>query len=202
MARRNDHSRDEIHRMALDAAERIVAREGYKGLSARKVAAAIDYTVGTLYLVFENLDDLVLQVNGRTLDALFARLLKQHAQAGDTERDLQSLADAYIAYAEKEAPRWTMLFDSVTAKGDSLPAWYQDKLSLVFGLIENALAPAAPGRSRTEIAQAARVLWAGVHGICILKIRQRMDLAGGQSASEMAAMLIGNFLAGFRRAGD
>ena len=95
-----------------------------------------------------------------------------------------------------------MLFDSVTAKGDSLPAWYQDKLSLVFGLIENALAPAAPGRSRTEIAQAARVLWAGVHGICILKIRQRMDLAGGQSASEMAAMLIGNFLAGFRRAGD
>jgi AcrR family transcriptional regulator len=198
MARRNDHSRDEIHRMALDAAERIVAREGYKGLSARKVAAAIDYTVGTLYLVFENLDDLVLQVNGRTLDALFARLLKSHAQSGDTARDLQSLADAYIAYAEKEAPRWTMLFDSVTEKGESLPDWYQDKLGLVFGLIETALVPAAPTRNRTEIAQAARVLWAGVHGICILKIRQRMDLAGGQSASQMAAMLIGNFLVGFR----
>ncbi|MFC1797586.1 helix-turn-helix domain-containing protein [Pseudomonadota bacterium] len=35
-----------------------MVEHGYEGLSARKVAAAIGYTVGTLYLVFENLDDL------------------------------------------------------------------------------------------------------------------------------------------------
>ena len=199
MARRNEHSREELHRMALDAAERIVAAEGYKGLSARKVAAAIDYTVGTLYLVFENLDDLVLQVNGRTLDMLFDWLVTRVGHAGYPWDELRALADAYIAYAEQETPRWNMLFEYVAEKGNSLPDWYLLKLGKVFGLAETALRPLGDGRSALEIQQAARVLWAGVHGICTLKIRQRMDLAGGQTAEAMARMLIDNFLRGFER---
>lgn len=198
MARRSDHSREEIRRMALDAAEKIVAAEGYRGLSARKVAAAIDYTVGTLYLVFENLDDLVLQVNGRTLDMLHDWLLARRGQAGSPREALLALAGAYIAYAEAETPRWNMLFEYVAEKGNSLPAWYLEKLGRVFGLAEAALKPLDGGLSELETQQAARVLWASVHGICTLKIRQRMDLAGGQSAEAMAHMLIDNFLKGFR----
>ncbi len=183
--------------MALNAADTIVATEGYKGLSARKVATAIDYTVGTLYLVFENLDDLVLQVNGRTLDALYEWLRARRSGEADTRAGLLALADAYIAYAETETPRWNMLFEYVTDKGNALPDWYQVKLSKVFGLAEVALKPLADHRSEQEIQQAARVLWASVHGICTLKIRHRMDLAGGQSTGEMAHMLIDNFLQGF-----
>lgn len=197
MARRSDHSREEIRQMALNAAEAIVAGEGYKGLSARKVAGAINYTVGTLYLVFENLDDLVLQVNGRTLDALFEWLRARRAPGADSRASLLALADAYIAYAETETPRWNMLFEYVTEQGNSLPDWYLVKLGKVFGLAEEALRPLADHRSEEEIRQAARVLWASVHGICTLKIRHRMDLAGGQSTGEMAHMLIDNFLQGF-----
>lgn len=198
MARRGDHTREEIHQMALGAAEAIIARDGYKGLSARKVASAIDYTVGTLYLVFENLDDLVLQVNGRTLDALFEWLLARRRGSGRPRDELLALADAYIDYAEAETPRWNMLFDYVAEKGNALPDWYLSKLGKVFGLAEAALKPLADHRSEREIQQAARVLWASVHGICTLKIRQRMDLAGGQSTAAMARMLIDNFLRGFK----
>ncbi len=183
--------------MALDAAERIVAADGYPGLSARKVAAAIDYTVGTLYLVFANLNDLVLQVNGRTLDALFERMAAVASPTGAPRGKLLALADAYIAYAKNETPRWNMLFEYVAEHGNGLPDWYLAKLSKVFGLAEEALRPLADRRTALEIQQAARVLWASVHGICMLKIRQRMDLAGGQSTEEMARMLIDNFLLGF-----
>lgn len=198
MARRSDHSRDEIRQMALAAAEKIVAVDGYKGLSARKVAAAIDYTVGTLYLVFENLDDLVLQLNGRTLDVLYEWLLACRNQVASPREALLALADTYIAFAEAQTPRWNMLFEYVAEKGNSLPVWYLEKLNRVFGLAEAALKPLDDRRSEQETQQAARVLWASVHGICTLKIRQRMDLAGGQSAEAMAHMLIDNFLKGFR----
>lgn len=198
MARRSDHSREEIHKMALDAAEAIIVVEGYKGLSARKVATAIGYTVGTLYLVFENLDDLVLQLNGRTLDGLFDWLVTRR-KSGNPQEALIALADAYVAYAEAETPRWNMMFEYVADKGNALPDWYLIKLSKVFGLVEDTLWPlAGHHRSKLELEQAARVLWAGVHGICMLKIRQRMDLAGGQSAEAMAQMLIENFLKGFK----
>jgi AcrR family transcriptional regulator len=200
MARRYDHSREEIRHMALDAAEAIVAADGYKGLSARKVAAAIEYTVGTLYLVFENLNDLVLQVNGRTLDALYERLAAVSSSADSPRRQLLALADAYIAYAKAETPRWNMLFEFVAENGNSLPNWYLEKLGKVFGLAEKALEPLSERRQALEVQQAARVLWASVHGICMLKIRQRMDLAGGQSTEAMAGMLIDNFLRGFAAA--
>lgn len=202
MARRSDHSREEIRQMALNAAETIVATEGYKGLSARKVAAAIDYTVGTLYLVFENLEDIVLQVNGRTLDALYEWLRARRARDADARDSLLAIANAYIDYAQTETPRWNMLFEYVAEQGNNneitLPDWYQVKLSRVFGLAEAALKPLADHRSERELQQASRVLWAAVQGICTLKIRHRMDLAGGQSAEQMAAMLIDNFLLGFQ----
>ena len=52
-------------------------------MSARKVATAIGYTVGTLYLVFENIDDLILNVNARTLDRLHSRMSAVRANALD-----------------------------------------------------------------------------------------------------------------------
>ena len=51
MARRSDHSRDEIREMALNAAKTIVEREGAAALSTRKIANEIGYTAGSLYLV-------------------------------------------------------------------------------------------------------------------------------------------------------
>ncbi|MDP5239846.1 TetR/AcrR family transcriptional regulator [Uliginosibacterium sp. 31-16] len=198
MARRNDHSREEIRSMALDAAEKIVAEEGFKGLSARKLAAAINYTVGTLYLVFANLDDIVQQVNERTLDALYDWLRAHAKDAVTPEEALLALANAYIAYAETRSARWNMLFEYVADNGSTLPPGYLVKAEKVFGLVEASLTPLAGQNSISEVQQAARVLWAGVHGICLLKIRQRMDLAGEQNAEAMAHMLVENFLRGFR----
>ncbi|HEY0635834.1 MAG TPA: TetR/AcrR family transcriptional regulator [Gammaproteobacteria bacterium] len=202
MARRSDHSREEIRQMALEAAEFIVAAEGYKGLSTRKVASAIGYAVGTLYLVFESQEDLVLQLNGRTLDALYEWLRARRGDATSPHDNLLALADAYIAYAEAETARWNLLFEYVGVEGNELPGWYQAKLGKVFSLVEAALQPLADHRTERELQQAARVLWASVHGICTLKIRHRMDLAGGQTTGEMAQMLVYNFLTGFQRPGD
>ena len=199
MARRSDHSREEIRQMALEAAEAIVAAEGYKGLSTRKVASAIGYTVGTLYLVFESLEDLVLQLNGRTLDALYEWMRARRGDADSPRDNLLAMADAYIAYAESETPRWNLLFEFVAGKDNELPDWYLMKLGKLFGLAEARLKPLAAQRNELELQQAARVLWASVHGICTLKIRHRMDLAGGQTTGDMARMLIDNFLKGFQQ---
>ena len=54
MGRRNEHSRDEIKEMAIEAGKKIIVEEGFSNLGARKIARAIGYTVGTLYNVFDN----------------------------------------------------------------------------------------------------------------------------------------------------
>jgi AcrR family transcriptional regulator len=61
MARRSDHSRDELYNLAMTAARDIVRREGMAALTARGLATAIGYSPGTLYNLFDSLDELALQ---------------------------------------------------------------------------------------------------------------------------------------------
>ncbi len=199
MARRSDHSREEIKEMALGAALTILEEEGAKGLSARKVASAIGYTVGTLYLVFKNQQEMVLHLNALTLDDMNEWLESRSAHCTAPRDCLVTLAEAYIDYAMEKSARWNLLFDTVVAEHEELPEWYQQRLGRLFGRVERMLAPLKSEHEAIEIERAARVLWASVHGICTLKIRHRMDLAGGQSTAQMAQMLIDNFLRGFAR---
>lgn len=197
MARRSDHSREEIRQMALEAAENIVADHGLEGLSARKVAKAIGYTVGTLYLVFENIDDLILQVNARTLDRLYARMAEAQARARDAQGRLLQLGQVYIGFAQDDSHRWSMIFEHRLAEGRELPGWYQQKIERMFAIVEEALAPLAGRRPRKEVAQAARVIWGGVHGVCILALGDRLGVAGADSVQDLTRSLISNYLAGF-----
>jgi AcrR family transcriptional regulator len=196
MARRSEHSREELHAMVLEAAERIVVAEGYRGLNARKVAAAIGYTVGTLYLVFENLDDLALQVNARTLDALYARMVAQLEDCHSAPDCLQRLGQAYVRFATEHANRWSMIYELSLASDHTLPDYYRDKVQRALSLVEQALTPLMNGKPRSEIAQAARALWGGVHGICILALTNRLDVAGTESVEALSTILVRNFVAG------
>jgi len=197
MARRSDHSRDELREMTLTAAEQIVVEQGYEGLSARKVAAAIGYTVGTLYLVFENLDDLILHINARTLDRLHARMTELQANAGDASDYLLQLGETYIAFADEDPHRWAMVFEHRFSENRSVPEWYQEKIARMFAMVEEGLEPLAKDHTRQEITQAARALWGGVHGICILALTDNLGVVGVESVQGLTQSLISNYLKGF-----
>ena len=109
MGRRKDHTREELHEMALAAAWRIAEAEGLRGLGARKVAREIGYTVGTLYNVFTDLDDLVVQLIGRIFDALYEEL-KELPLDGGPEADLRSLSNGYIRFTGRRPKLWGLLF--------------------------------------------------------------------------------------------
>jgi AcrR family transcriptional regulator len=197
MARRSDHSREELREMALAAAEKIVVEQGYEGLSARKVAAQIGYTVGTLYLVFENIDDLILQINARTLDRLHARMTQPHADSIDPRDYLVQLGQAYIRFADEDPHRWAMVFEHRLAEDRSLPAWYQEKVARMFGMVEEGLQPLTGQHPQDEVMQASRALWGGVHGICILALSDNLGVAGVDSVQQLTESLIRNYLKGF-----
>ena len=197
MARRSDHSREELRELAITAAEQIVVEQGYAGLSARKVATAIGYTVGTLYLVFENLDDLILNINARTLDRLHARMKESQAQCGDASNCLLQLGQVYIRFADEDPHRWAMVYEHRFTDDQVAPAWYQEKITRMFALVEKGLEPLAGQHTRDEITQASRALWGGVHGICILALAGNLGIAGVDSVQDLTKTLITNYLSGF-----
>ena len=74
MGRRSTHTPQQLRELILDAAQEIIQVQGLAGLSAREIARRIEYSPGTIYNMFENLDDVVLHVEARVLEALDKRL--------------------------------------------------------------------------------------------------------------------------------
>ena len=110
MARRKDHSREQLYDMALDAARQVVEEDGFRALTARNVADAIGYSPGTLYNIFSNLDDLILHLNGATLDSLHAAISRS-ALSGNPYKDLEQLLEAYLGFLESHPSLWRAITD-------------------------------------------------------------------------------------------
>jgi AcrR family transcriptional regulator len=195
MARRSDHSREELQALALDAAAALVERSGPGALTARRVAAAIGYSAGTLYNLFANLDELILHLNARTLDQLQA-LLGRHKLSGKPATDVERLFKTYLAYLDAHPNLWNLLFEHRMESEAPLPDWYREKIEGVLGLLAQALTPAFPPSRSRDARNSAVVLWASFHGICSLASNGKLSIVTGQSAADMARRLTDYYLAG------
>lgn len=196
MARRSDHSREELKELALNAAEKIVAEQGFSNLSARKIAGAIGYTVGTLYLVFKNLDDLIMQVNARTLEDLY-QTVTQQTKIKSGEKKLRHFGKTYYKYAQQNPHLWSLIFEHHLANNNELIPDLENHIAQLFGLIEHELEILAPEKKPAAIHSAALALWSGVHGITILSISDKLFMAKNVTPEDMITQLVDNFLKGY-----
>lgn len=194
MARRSDHTREELHSMAIDATRTIIAQEGIEGVSARKVAQDIGYTVGTLYQSFENIHDLVLHANAFTLSEMLAELEVSYHAARDPMQRMVRLAEAYLNFAETHQRQWAAVFRHTLPEGYEMPDWYQARIDALFSLIENGIRTLAPKRNRQSIQGASRTLWSGVHGICILHTGNKLFSQRIASAQSLVQSLVKHYL--------
>src|SRR5882757_1197680 len=124
MGRRSEHSIEEIRSMALNAAEKLLTEEGLGGLSTRAIAKSMGYTAGTLYLAFRNLDDLVLQLNRRSILGMAEALgaaVNPEASAPDNVRPI---CKAYLKFGREHQAHWELLFQRQWPEGFVYPAWY------------------------------------------------------------------------------
>ena len=198
MARRADHNREELHDLALTAARRIVEEDGFRALTARNVANSIGYSAGTLYNLFDNIDDLVVHVNGGTLDALFTAL-RDTPSTGQATTDVAALCTRYHAFLDQNPNLCELLFEYSYAQGYLLPDWYRQKIYLGLEIVGAALSSIFPAGHEKDISEAARTLWASLQGICSLSKNGKLDLIGGQSRDAMTQSLVTNFIAGLYR---
>ncbi len=202
MARRSDHTRDELKEMILDSACSIVKKGGFSGLTARRVAKDIGYAPGTIYNIFSSMDDLSLSVNGMTLDKLYDVLSSPECRSAKKTPagNMKKMAQLYRGFAKTHRPHWLMLFTHTLPEGEQAPEWYQEKITRLFEPLENLLEPFYMQQQSRKRKMAARVLWASVHGICFLEETGKIPLISNQAnPPDMTGYLIDSFVAGIEQ---
>jgi hypothetical protein len=143
----------------------------------------------------------VLNVEARVLDGLDKRLseVQQGCDGAPSGDCLSRIARAYLSFSQEKPRLWNLLFEHHMPKGAELPAWYQQKLEGLTAQIERAVAPHFPPGSDEERQRAARVLWAGVHGITSLSTADKLSVVTTETAGRLIDDLVGTYLAGLSR---
>jgi len=189
MARRKDHTREELTELAVEAGRTLVAADGPQALTARKVAARMGYTPGTLYNLFANIDELAAAINIQSMET-FARTLEQVLQRETgTSARLRGIAEAYLDF-HRDAPHlWSLLFATPL---DYHSEAYHKAIHRVFDQVVDATRPltAGPDAARRK----AKVLWATLHGICLLQQSGKLNVSETDSAQELVDEFLNQFL--------
>lgn len=192
MARRNQHSREELQGLAIQAVRDLVTEQGLEKLSVRKVADRIGYTAGMLYHVFANLDDLILQANADTLTQLLTAM--SDGASRSPREQLRHMAQVYVSMAREQTALWKMVFLHQMQNAAQVPGWYLEKAAGLFGQVEASMAKLAERQSPEQIHLAARTLWGSVHGIALLAADDKLVVVGDVDEQAMLESLLQHYL--------
>ena len=195
MGRRSIHSPEELRELIIHSTTEIVEQDGLGGLSAREIAKRIGYSPGTLYNVFENLDDILLTIEARLLDRLAERLTKTDTSGTPQERLLR-LTEAYYAFTQEQPKLWNLLIEHRLPPGQDVPAWYRAKLESLLAPLAEALAPLLTQKDSYAQKQAARALWASVHGMTALSTVTKLSPLTGCAGAALVDDLVSTYLDG------
>ncbi len=177
----------------IDAAEAQIAKGGLGTLKARPLAQTAGCSVGAIYNIFDDLDALVMAVNGRTFRRLgsFVSAAVTGAAADTPSAQLVTMSHAYLHFASEHTHLWRALFDLEMSADGPVPDWYLQELGAVFALIAAPLARLFPDMARAELDLMVRGLFSSVHGIVLLGLERRISAVPLDKLEQMMTQIIG-----------
>ena len=172
VSERRLRDKEKLRKQILDAAREIVVAEGFDSLTIRRVADAVEYAPGTLYLYFENRDAIARDLCLEEFQAMHDALMPLE-KLKDPKKRLRAFIHKYIEFALKDSEMYRLALMSDPKFSDVL---------LRDGPIENADGPGQRAfalivKTIAEIRQKeagafalAETVWIAVHGLVSLKI--------------------------------
>lgn len=197
MARRSDHTREQLRELILQATTDLIRESGISALSSRKVATRVGYTVGTIFQVFGSMDRLILHTNIRTLDALYDAC-SDVASSNDTETRLRNLAQAFLTFARENQNLWDAVISYQYSQSDWQDEDYEDRNQKLLGLIGSAISDTYGPDDSDQLAADVRLLWTALYGVFALASADR--LAKDFGSERLISGLIDMYLAARRSA--
>ncbi|WP_430462270.1 TetR/AcrR family transcriptional regulator [Thalassolituus sp. LLYu03] len=194
MARRQDHSPQELQALVVQHVLSCLQSQPVNTLSLRQIARDVGYSPGTLINQFGSYNLLLLAVNAATLDRLYQTLHDAMSKAPDHRGALSAAALRYLQFARDQPHAWRLVFELRLTDEEPLPAWQDLRIGALFALLENRLAGLKSGARTDDCREAARVLWAGVQGICQLTLDNKLFIHDNSNGELLIASLMNHYL--------
>lgn len=198
MARRSTHTQEELRDLILRSAQAIIEQGGFQSLSAREIARKVGYSPGTLYNLFQNLDELILHVEARLLEELNHRLAEID-ESHPPEEMVRLLARTYFAFTHERPHLWSVLLEHNISREAAIPVWYREHIDGLLQHAERVLARLLPDIDPASLRLSARILWTSVHGISTLANTHKLSGSLSEPAQAMIDEFVTTYVTGLRQ---
>jgi AcrR family transcriptional regulator len=200
VARRSDHTKEQLTELVVDATAALIEEHQTLKITARQIAERVGYTPGTLYTHFENLDDIFLHVNARSLAQLRNILLDAVAGEDSPQEAIRAMGLAYLDYARNQPHRFQLMFTPRLPNGAIPPPFLQNEIEGLFALLGAQLKRISEADDRT-LEVGVRALWSGVHGVASLALGDQLFSATPDIDRKMVGMLVNQFVSSWAAEG-
>ncbi len=178
---RKEREKEDLRRKIITAATELFHEENYAGVSMRKIAKRVEYSVGTLYLYYKDKDELFLAVQSAAFEQAFA-FMNPPVSITDPLVRLRYLGEHYVRFGMQNPDLYRLMFmmehpmDGMK-EGDPWDAGillHNVLTSIVKECVEMG-SIVAEDPDRLSFA-----LWSFVHGMVSLRISQRLNIYDGE----------------------
>lgn len=192
MAPVREERRAQLQEKLVSAAEVRIAASGAASLRARDLAADAGCAVGAIYNAFDDLNAIVMAVNGRTFRRLGVQIEAAVAgsQGSTPVERLVVMSEAYLEFASQNNLLWRALFDLKLPDGADVPDWYRAALTQLFAHIAGPVAELFPDQDADDQALTVRALFSSVHGIVLLGLENRISGVPPKEIRRMIALVL------------
>ena len=185
---RKERQKEELKGKILQAAKELFMQKGFEDTSIRNIAEKIEYSPTTIYLYFNDKDDIFCELH-REGFILLNQYFRPLAHVADPFERLKAINKAYITFALENGEFYDLMFiirspmNSIT-KDDS--DWEEGKRAFMFlvGTINECIAKGYFKDMQPDIV--AFTVWSMVHGIVSLEIRNRCQVVESLNQKDLA----------------
>jgi AcrR family transcriptional regulator len=188
---RREREKQELRQAILAAAQELFLAHGYEGLSMRLVAEQIGYTPTTIYLYFEDKDDLLFAVMDQAYDRFTADLEVAYRSTEESLTRLRNLGHAYIRFALQNREAYQMIF---MQRPDFLLKWKAGtkqpraaSLAILKAALQHAQQVGVIDIGDVDLQ--SDLFWAAVHGAASLAISMPELFGHGRLEQTVTAVL-------------
>ncbi|MGD9891248.1 MAG: TetR/AcrR family transcriptional regulator [Dehalococcoidia bacterium] len=169
VAHRRTRDRDSVRLALIDAAREVLAREGYDGLTIRRVAERAEYSLGTVYGYFADKDDLLYSL----VHEDFTRLTERLRAIRETHEGAAAVREMLLSYAQMgleqpESYQVMFMFRPKLARRNASDESGEHAYSIFRSCVIAAMERGEFRRMNPDVV--AQILWAAIHGLVSLRL--------------------------------
>jgi len=194
---RKQRQKEEVYESILSAAWKLVKEDGWQGLSIRKIAEAIEYSIPVIYDHFENKEAILSEFTRQGFRVLTVSLKHARHASDDAGQQLKAVALAYWKFAFENQEYYQLMYGMGMPSCETVNQ--MKELQEFIGFLKDTIIKLLEERScaNADPDLKTKSLWSMLHGLVSINMmgKERSEISLND---EVLTESVNNFLGGIK----